>query len=64
MTNIAVKLTAPEVKEILEAHLNATLVGKGNVANITGIVPMPVMTCEPGQPNTELALTFNVVKGT
>lgn len=66
MTNLTVTLTAPEVKEIIEAHLNKTLIGKPDtLANVTQIVtgPAPAWECQPGQPTISLQITFNTVKG-
>lgn len=64
MSNIIVKLTATEVKEILEAHLNNTLLETDKVqANVTQVLPQCSPSCEPGQPNQELVVTFNAVKG-
>lgn len=64
MTNLTVTLTAPEVKAILEAHLNKTLIGRPDtLANVTNVTSGPPSAdYQPGQPAMSLMVTFNTVQ--
>lgn len=59
--NLNTKLTAPEVKQIIEKHLNERLLGNGQAASITQLTAGSAPSTDIGVPNLELYVTFTTV---